>query len=224
MARSYGEMKDFRAIYRRQGAYHAGAEGFDGWFLRDNYAALAAACQPHHRVLDLACGEGCLGARLEVAHLAGVDYSEQALRLCAELHPGRYHELAPGDLRHLDRLDLPRRSFHRVLCSLSLMYLLPDDLDPALTQIRRFLVEGGLFAFTYPTVSAARPPNPTAAELAPDELTARLATAGFSDVQVEPLCPLVPGTVVEQSHRPAEREAARREYQARRQAMTLDNS
>jgi SAM-dependent methyltransferase len=158
----YGSMKDFRRLYCTEGPYHRRAVGFRSWFLRDNYAALAAETRATDEVLDLGCGEGCLGELLQVRRLVGVDHSEQALALNRQLFPGVYHDLLLADLRDLEQLPLPRPGFDVVVCSLTLMYVARRDLDGCLAQIRRLLRAGGQFVFSYPTVSRYRAANPTA--------------------------------------------------------------
>jgi SAM-dependent methyltransferase len=219
----YATMKDFRRIYEQEGAYHQRATGFRGWFLEDNYRALAAECGPADRVLDLACGEGCLAPHVPGRTLVGVDYSEVALQLNRELHPGVYAELIVGDLRRLDALPLGRGSFDTAVCSLSLMYLVGEDLRGCLRAVRALLRPGGAFAFTYPAVHALRPANDTAAELTPATLRALLAQAGFVEERAVPFCPLVPREVVARSEDPAQVVAARAVYEAARRGMTLDN-
>lgn len=218
----YAAMKDFRRIYEEHGAYHQEAQAFRAWFLEDNYRALAGECGPEARVLDLACGEGCLAPYLPGRTLVGVDYSEVALDLNRRLFPGAYAELLAGDLRRLDALPLAAGSFDAVVCSLSLMYLVDDDLVSCLRAVHGLLRPGGAFAFTYPAVHALRPANATAAELPPAELRALLAAQGFDEVRAVPFCPLVPKEVVEQSEDPERTAAARAAYEAARAQMTLD--
>src|SRR5215468_8947683 len=90
-------LKDFKTIYREQGAYHRQAEGFKAWFLEDNYRAITSRWPAHGEILDLACGEGCLADGIGEQRLVGVDYSPDALRLNRELC-GRYAELHLGDM------------------------------------------------------------------------------------------------------------------------------
>lgn len=221
---SYEKMKDFKAIYRTEGAYHAQASGFRAWFLRDNYAAIAEECGKDDAVLDLACGEGCLGPYLDVKWLVGMDYSEEALRLNRELYPDVYDELVLGDLRVLGELNLPRSSFDVVTCSLSLMYLVGQDLDQCLREVWRFLLPGGCFVCTYPTVGPYRKGSPEAAELPAEELVERLRQAGFVLEKMGPICPLVSRRVVEQSESRESEAAAYREYLSARECMTLETS
>lgn len=192
-------MKDFRRVYDEEGAYHREASGFRRWFLQANYEAIGEACRGRENVLDLACGEGCLSEHLESARLWGIDHSERALALNAALYAGRYERLIAADLRELGALDLPRPGFDAVVCSLSLMYLQQGELCACLDQIVGLLRPGGIFVFSYPTVSRHRAPSPEAAELPSEALHARLVEAGFAALRFSPLCPLVPQEVVQQS-------------------------
>src|SRR5262245_12286287 len=167
-------MKDFHALYRTQGPYHHTATGFRSWFLRDNYMAIGRHCRPSDSVLDLACGEGCLGAHLDVARLAGVDYSPDALDFNRQLHPGVYNRLHLGDMRALEAVRFGPDRFSVVVCSLSLMYLGPDELVRCVTHVRELLDPGGSFICTYPTAGAQRPASDHAIELTPEELDRRL--------------------------------------------------
>ena len=217
-------MKDFRQIYRDEGPYHHQARGFRAWFLADNYARLAETCRAEHEVLDLACGEGCLAPHLGVRRLWGLDHSSEAIDWNRRLYPGAYHALLLADMRSLAEVELPRPGFHRVVCSLALMYLEPAELDTCLAEVRRLLHPGGALVFTYPTVSRFRAPSRTSAELAPGEMLAHLVTGGFRTVSIAPVCPLVPPETVDASQRVEGEEAARRVYDENRRTMTLERS
>src|SRR5262245_18969083 len=224
MSQSYATMKDFCALYQKEGAYHHRALGFKRWWLEDNYRAIAAECRAQDRVLDLACGEGCLSGYLQPALLVGVDYSADALELARQLYGGAYHQLLLGDMRHLEKLPLDRPGFDVVTCSLSLMYLLAEDLRHCLQQVHRFLVPGGLFVCTYPTVGPHRTGSAEACELPPHELQAELELAGFAVEKLQPFCPLVDATMVKDSEAPQTAAAARRAYEQAKQHMTLETS
>jgi SAM-dependent methyltransferase len=218
----YRSMKDFGRIYSTEGAYHQQATGFKAWFLADNYVAIAAQARPEDEVLDLGCGEGCLGELLKVRRLVGVDNSEQALELNRELYPDVYHQLLRGDLRALDTLPLERPGFDLVACSLTLMYVATPDLPRCLQEVQRLLRPGGRFVFSYPTVSQYRAANPTADELPADELRWQLQQAGFSEVSMQPLAPLLPPELVRQANNPRRTEEAHRAYQQARKSMSLE--
>lgn len=224
MSIDYHRIKDFKAIYEKEGAYHHHARGFRSWFLRDNYTAIARECRKDDTVLDLACGEGCLGPYLDVKWLVGVDYSEEALRLNRELHPNVYDELRLGDLRSLAKMDLPRSFFNVVVCSLSLMYLVEEDLKRCVREVHDFLLRGGYFVCTYPTVGPYRKGCLEAAELPPEDLIERLLEVGFKFEKAVPICPLVPKNVVETSEAAETEEIAYREYLVAKKRMTLETS
>jgi SAM-dependent methyltransferase len=218
------KMKDFRAIYRTDGPYHHTARGFRSWFLQDNYNAIAAECREHDRVLDLACGEGCLGRHLNVAWLAGVDYSADALRLNRELHPRTYDQLLLGDLRSLDTVGFELGSFSIVVCSLSLMYLFADELAKCLRDVHGLLSSGGSFVCTYPTVGPHRAGSIEAAELRPDELNQQLRGAGFTSKHVTPICSFVSQDVVERSTVPGTEAVAHQAYLDAKREMFMETS
>jgi SAM-dependent methyltransferase len=217
-------MKDFNQAYGAEGAYHYTATGFRAWFLDDNYRSIAARIGTSKRILDLGCGEGCLSHYIPNAKLVGVDYSQAALSLNAEIFPGRYESLLKGDLRDIGRLGLEDESFDAVGCSLTLMYLTDDDLADCLRAAHRLLAPGGRFVVTYPTVGALRRPNPEAAELEPSELARRLEAAGFAVDEMTPICPMVDKAVVDAAGDPARAADAKSAYEKAKENMTLDRS
>jgi len=221
---NYKNMKDFKTIYQQEGAYHYHASGFKSWFLRDNYLAIAKECQKDDTVLDLACGEGCLGKYVDVFRLVGVDYSEEALCLNRKLYPNVYDELYLGDLRSLEKLEIARSSFTVVVCSLSLIYLLQDDLRKCLKDVYGFLVSGGYFICTYPTVGPYRNSSPEAAELPPEALKEELVRAGFTVGKLVPFCPLISKRVVAHSEVKDTEKVAYLEYLSAKASMTLETS
>ncbi len=220
----YARFKDFKTIYKTQGAYHYHSNGFKLWFLKDNYQAIADECNKSDSVMDLACGEGCLGSYLDVSHLEGVDYSEEALNLNRQLYPGVYDKLHLGDLRYLDKLSIPLESFTVAACSLSLMYLTPEDLDKCLHDIYGLLKSKGIFVCTYPTVGPNRKGSTEALEIEPHVLTQHMSKAGFSLEELKPFCPLVPKEVVDAGELEETRDEAFAEYQRAKETMTLETS
>jgi len=224
MNNKYDKMKDFKGIYEKEGAYHYCAKGFKSWFLKDNYMAIAKECEKENAVLDLGCGEGCLGIYLNVKRLVGIDYSEKALELNRKLYPNVYDELYLGDLRNLEKVKIPDSTLDVVICSLSLMYLLKEDLNKCLKKIYDFLVPQGIFLFTYPTVGPHRKGSPEAFELPIDELKMELIKAHFTIEKLKPICPFIPKNIVEKSEREETREMAYKEYQSAKKRMTLETS
>jgi SAM-dependent methyltransferase len=217
-------MKDFKTIYLQEGPYHQKADGFRAWFLQDNYSAIASYCVGRKRILDLGCGEGCLAAYVTDAELDGVDYSDRAIALNRELFPGRYRRLLRSNLAELDDLGLDARYYDCIVCSLTLMYLEGADLDRCLAETWRLLSEGGAFVITYPTVGPHRKGNPDAVELPPAALKAVLERSGYRVSIIEPYCPFLAASVIEQSKDEATRAAARVQYLAAAVTMTLENS
>lgn len=220
----YERVKNFENLYEREGAYHHEAYGFRSWFLRDNYEAIAKECSRSEVVLDLACGEGCLGPYLRVKWLAGVDYSQKALDLNRRLHPGVYDELHWGDMRRLKELKLSHRFFDTVVCSLSLMYLIQKDLIRCLRELHERLALGGSFVFTYPTLSPNRAGNPEACELHPEELARELIRAGLEIQRQVPICPWISQEDVKRSESEETRWQTFETYQRAKRRMTLQTS
>jgi len=220
----YRNMKDFRAIYKTEQAYHHTATGFRSWFLRDNYESIAKECCTQDTALDLGCGEGCLGQYLDVKWLAGVDYSEDALSLCKKLYPDDYDELHLGDMRSIEKVRFAKPSYDLILCSISLMYLFGDDLEKCLRDVHSLLSSGGCFVFTYPTLGPHRKGSPEAAELPPDELLNKFLKVGFELEKMLPICPLVPKSVVDQSTLKESEEAAYRAYANAKANMSMETS
>jgi SAM-dependent methyltransferase len=219
-----GWMKDFKTIYLQDGAYHYKADGFRAWFLQDNYATIASYCVGRKHILDLGCGEGCLAAYVTDAELDGVDYSEQAITLNRELFPGRYRRLLQSNLAALDELGLDASYYDCIACSLTLMYLEGADLDRCLAETWRLLSEGGAFVITYPTVGRHRQGSSHAAELPLPALKAVLERLGYRVIAIEPLCPFLPPSVVQQSTNETTRQAARTLYLTAAAKMTVENS
>jgi len=221
---TYTQLKDFKSIYKNQGAYHLNPKGFKAWFLTDNYKAIAKESNTNDIVLDLTCGEGCLGKYLKVKKLIGLDNSQAALKLCQRIFPGVYDDLLFGDLRKLDSLSLPEESFSLIVCSLSLMYLIGSDLNKCLSQIYKLLKPNGRFIFTYPTVGPLRKGSHEAAELHPAVLQDKLKQAGFNINKIKPIVPLIPKQVVKDSLVKAKTKNANKAYIKAKKKMTLESS
>ncbi|MCA9668199.1 MAG: class I SAM-dependent methyltransferase [Myxococcales bacterium] len=221
--------KDFETIYATRGAYHRDARGFSAWFLEANYRAIVKHCRGAKRILDIGCGEGCLVDYLESPPsdgLVGVDCSPEAIALAAKLSPGRYDQLLVGDLRTLSELALPAGSFDTVVCSLALMYVMPDDLAGVLGGIAELLADDGLLVATYPTVGPHRKSAADAAELPPRELVRAVTAAGYEIAELSPFCPFVTSAVVEGSNSddPACVAAAKQAFETAREEMTVESS
>jgi SAM-dependent methyltransferase len=217
-------MKDFDRVYREDGAYHCQADGFQAWFLADNYFAIKRQCVDRKRILDLGCGEGCLARYVTDAEIDGVDYSDRAIVLNRNLFPGRYRRLFRADLASLGDLALIAGSYDCIVCSLTLMYLDGPNLRRCLDETLRLLTKGGVFVATYPTVGPHRQGSPEAAEIPPAALEIALEDVGYRICTMEPSCPFLPASVVEQSKNEVTRESAHAKYIAAAAQMKLENS
>ena len=218
-----GKLKDFRAIYRNEGAYHKNAQGFKAWFLENNYEGLSRYCPQGGDVIDLACGEGCLSPYLPGRGLVGVDNSPEALKLCQKHYPDAYRLLLEGDLSRLDALDLTPASFSAAVCSLSLMYLDDHGLSDCLRCVHRMLEPGGVFVASYPNISSRRQGSNEALELKRDELQHRFERSSYQIDRAVPICPMVSPEVVSQSQQAETVNEARRRFDTAAEKMTLDD-
>ncbi|MET7876087.1 class I SAM-dependent DNA methyltransferase [Micromonospora profundi] len=136
-------------------------------------------------VLDLGCGPGHLTDHLRSLGVdaTGVDLVGEFVAHARATHPdGRYHV---GSLHHLDAAD---GSLAGILAWYSLIHLPPQDLDGVLVEFRRAISPSGMLvlglfdggveevaAFDHKVVTAYRWPF--------DEVSARLARAGFTEVE-----------------------------------------
>jgi len=205
-------MKDFRKEYEEKGAYHTYAKGFFSWWLEDNYKLLARHVRKGEVVLDLACGEGVLSQYLPECTLIGLDNVEKSLEFNRSLYPGAYKELILGDIRSLDDSGFARGKFDKIICSLSLMYLLPKELEVCLGRLHKILRVGGEFIFSYPSIHKKRRSNPEASELTLNALKDLLIGAGFEIRQFSVICPLQPKIIVWLSEKPIARFFAKLYY------------
>jgi len=223
--KQYTDLKNFERLYREKGAYHSTAHGYKKWFLTDNYRSIAAECKNAHKVLDLACGEGVLGSHLSCDYLAGVDNSESALELNRENNPSLYNDLYQVDMRDLTKIRFKRiNQFDHVVCSLSLMYILREDLEQVLKQINKLIAPKGRFIFTYPLFHDLRKSSPEADELHYKELTEFLSNTGFKIEAMYPFCPMVPSWVYEMSADSEKEEEGFNEYEALKNRMTMETA
>jgi len=121
--------------------------GDDG---RSSYQRLADAARaegPGGAVLDLACGDGTLLALLagETGGLTGLDMSEGELS-SARTRLGGRAVLTRG---RAQAMPYPDDQFDVVTCHMALMLMRP--VAPALSEVRRVLRPGGVFAMILPT-------------------------------------------------------------------------
>jgi SAM-dependent methyltransferase len=111
------------------------AKPFDRTIL-DRFAALVG----NGRVCEVGCGPGHVSRYLRDrgCDVFGIDLSPRMVELAAELNPEI--EFQVGDLRALDLAD---STLAGVVAFYSLIHLRPDDLSPALVELRRVLRPGG---------------------------------------------------------------------------------
>lgn len=134
-------------------------------------------------VLDLGCGPGHLTGFLRSMHadVTGIDLVPEFISHARQAHPTARFEV--GSMSDLDR---PDGSVAGALAWFSLIHLEPGQVDGALAAIRRIMAPGaslvvGFFdgdecePFDHKVVTAYRWPA--------DEVSARLARTGFTEVE-----------------------------------------
>lgn len=134
-------------------------------------------------LLDLGCGPGHLTARLRSRgrDVTGIDLVPEFVA-----HARRAKPTARFEVGSLTELTWPDGSVAGALSWYSLIHFRPDQLDGALAEIRRVLAPRGLLVvgffeggrcepFAHKVVTAYRWPV--------DEMSSRLAAAGFREVE-----------------------------------------
>jgi trans-aconitate methyltransferase len=137
----------------------------------------------HGAVLDLGCGPGHITGYLRAlgADATGIDMVPEFIDHARAAHPDSRYEL--GSIEHLDAAD---HSVAGILAWYSLIHLPPQDLRGVLTGLRRAMAPAGMLvlglfdgdevaAFDHKVVTAYRWPA--------DEMSERLARAGFTEVE-----------------------------------------
>ena len=136
-------------------------------------------------VLDAGCGPGHLTAHLRAqgVEATGIDLTPEFIAHARGADPdGRY------EIGSMLQLPVADASVVGILAWYSLVHLPPDDLDRVLVELRRVLVPGGVLVagffdgdevgpFDHKVVTAYRWPV--------DDLSARLARAGFTELERE---------------------------------------
>ena len=112
------------------------------------------------RVLDLGCGDGRLSAEIDATQLTAADVSATALeRARRRLSAARIVELVPDT-----PLPFDDGAFDVVLCAETIEHV--RDVQLLLSEVRRVLRPGGVFAATTPAhLSVGRRPNPLSPHL-----------------------------------------------------------
>ncbi|MET8358946.1 class I SAM-dependent methyltransferase [Micromonospora sp. NPDC005171] len=135
------------------------------------------------RVLDLGCGPGHLTGYLRELGVdaMGMDLVPEFIAHARAAHPGVEFQLGS-----MERLDVADGSIDGILAWYSLIHLPPPELDDVLKEFRRVLVPAGrlvLGVFDAEEVGAFDHKVMTAYRWPPDEISERLARAGFREVE-----------------------------------------
>jgi SAM-dependent methyltransferase len=135
------------------------------------------------RILDVGCGPGHLTAHLRSLGVdaAGIDLVPEFIAHARAAHPEGDYRL--GSLRDLDAGD---GSVDGILAWYSLIHLAPDDLDGALDEFGRVMAAGGTLVAGFVHGGRLGPFDhrvATAYHWPVDEFAARLARAGFTEVE-----------------------------------------
>lgn len=164
------------------------------------YIRLVGACSQEHdddmslvrrhlagmagSVLDLGCGPGHWTSYLHAlgADVTGVDMVPEFVAHARATYPGLTFRQGS-----MTELDVPDHSVAGILTWYSTIHLSPSELDGVLTDFRRLLAPGGVLVvgffdsdddvgrFDHQVIAAYRWPA--------DEFSARLARAGFTEVE-----------------------------------------
>lgn len=134
-------------------------------------------------VLDLGCGPGHLTGFLRSLHadVTGIDLVPEFIAHARRAHPAARFEV--GSMSDLGR---PDGSVAGVLAWFSLIHLDPEKVDGVLATIRRVMAPDGALVvgfFDGPELEPFEHKVVTAYRWPADELAARLARAGFSEVE-----------------------------------------
>lgn len=134
-------------------------------------------------VLDIGCGPGHLTGYLQGlgVDVTGVDLVPEFISHAKDTHPD-----IPFSVGTLQSLGRPDHSWAGILAWYSLIHLPPSDLDSALSDLRTAIADDGVLVtgcFTADLVGAFDHKVLTAYRWPVDEFVARLASAGFVEVE-----------------------------------------
>ena len=135
--------------------------------------------RPGLRLLDAGCGTGgfllwaCDAASL--GSVAGVDVSDEALRLAQARLPGVDLRLAP-----VSSLPFADAAFDLVVLNDVLQHVREDDVEQSLLELRRVLAPGGALLVRTNAARRARRPSPEWRIYDASALTAELERAGLA--------------------------------------------
>jgi SAM-dependent methyltransferase len=137
----------------------------------------------HGAVLDLGCGPGHVTGYLRALGVdtTGIDMVPEFIDHARTAHPDGQYEL--GSLENLDVAD---HSVAGILTWYSLIHLPPHNLHDVLTEFRRAIAPAGMLVlghFDGPEVAAFDHKVVTAYYWPVDEMSKRLARAGFTEVE-----------------------------------------
>ena len=128
-----------------------------GWLYRSRLKMGLALLGDEHRqrILEIGYGSGILLPTLaeHCAELYGVDLHENVASVQAMLTAeGVQASLTVGNVLHL---DYPDGMFDAIMCLSVLEHLLPNDLTPALMEVRRVLQPDSVAVFGFPVRNVA---------------------------------------------------------------------
>lgn len=153
-SRAYAELCE-RAYGRNFGQH-----GFADMAQLDFLIAVAGLT-PEYRVLELGCGNGATAAYIAAqtgAHVTGVDYSPEAIRL-ATARAAAMPDRLTFQVADMNDLPFPAHSFDAVI-SIDTLYFATDGLNKLVEHLGRLLVPGGRFLIFHS--HAADPMTPIA--------------------------------------------------------------
>lgn len=134
-------------------------------------------------VLDVGCGPGHMTEYLRTlgVDVSGVDLVPEFIEHARTTYPDGRYEL--GSMRSL---TVPDHSLAGILAWYSLIHVPPEQFDAVLADLRRALAVGGILVVGFFPGDAVAPFDHrvvTAHYWPPDELSARLERAGFTEIE-----------------------------------------